>query len=126
MLTAAYQLHKFIFPMNLAPPATEKLTTTAPQGPSAGQKDKLFSPKIFRINFHYRHQVVHLKVLKLVYRGGETIYKVALNSALSHWNNTCWLQRRLQVWVIVLGSELDEKLKLAITSAIERQELTII
>jgi hypothetical protein len=126
MLTVAYHQHKFVFPMSLAPLAKGKLITTAPQRPSAGQKDKLFHPKIFRINFHYRQQAVHLKVLKLVYRDGETLYKVALNSALSHWNNTCWLQRRLRVWVMVLGSLPDEKLKSAITSAIERQELTII
>jgi hypothetical protein len=117
MLIAAYRKFKFGFPLTLA------YTDT---GPSlrAIKKEHLLSSQIFGVNFHYLQQAVDLKVLKVVYGGGETIYKVALKSALSKWNNICWFQHRLQGWVILLGRELDEKLKSAITSAIELEELT--
>jgi len=90
----------------------------------ADKKDKLLSSKIFSINFNYRQQAVPMKVLKVVYGGGESIYKIVLSSGISKWSNSCWLQQRFQGWVILLGKELNAKLKLAITSAIELQEYT--
>jgi hypothetical protein len=122
MLVTAHRKFKFGSPLTLALPGTVNLIAATQQPLPANKKDQLLSSKIFRVNFHYLQHAVHIKVLKVVYGGGETIYKIVLNSALSKWNNVCWLQRRLQDWVILLGPEPDEKLKLAITSAIECQE----
>lgn len=122
MLVAAHRKFKFVFPLTLAPLDTRSLAAAEQQ--SAPKKNHLLSSEIFKVNFHYLQQAVDLKVLKVVYGGGQTIYKIALGSALSKWNNSCWLQRQLQGWVVLLGKELDAQLKLAITSAIERQEFT--
>jgi hypothetical protein len=124
MLAAAYQPLKFVFPVNLAPQNIEDKNAVAEQLPPPIKKQALLSSKIFSIRFHYLQQVIDTKVLKVVYGSGETIYKVALNSALSKWTNICWFQRHLTNWVILLGTEPDAKLKFAISSAIERQEFT--
>jgi len=124
MLAAAYHRCKFVFPVTLAPQNAGGLTPAAEAPLSLIKKDELLSSKIFSIRFHYLQQVVRTKVLKVAYGSGETIYKVALNSALSKGTNICWLQRRITNWVLILGMEPDAKLKMAITSAIERQEFT--
>lgn len=81
----------------------------------------LSSSKIFIITFSYSGIEYHTKVLKVIYREKESIYKVVLSSSLTNiW--MCWLRRQPQGWEIVFGQELDEELKQSITSAIDREE----
>jgi hypothetical protein len=123
MLTAAHRKFKFDFPLTLVQPGTGALAI-APPSLRAVKKDNLLSSQIFPINFRYLQQAMQMKVLKVVYGSGEPIYKIVWNSALSQWGNSCWLQRRLENWVVLLGPDPDEKLKSAITAAIELEELT--
>ena len=67
--------------------------------------------------------VYNTKVLKVIYRGNRFLYKVVLSSSVVNNTSICWLEQDLQGWSILLGQELDERLKLAITLAIECQEL---
>lgn len=90
--------------------------------PSVKTQSLPLSSKIFKIRFSYLQNIVRLNVLKVWNRGDESMYKILLGSKLSKSTGMCWLQHRQQDWIILLGHELDEKLKRAITSAIECQE----
>jgi hypothetical protein len=85
-------------------------------------QNALSASKIFPITFSYLQQLWYTKVLKVVYRSGESIYKVVLCSAVSPGTNVCWLQLRRKGWCLLLGHGLDERLLSAITSAILSQE----
>ncbi len=90
------------------------------------QKKRLSSSTIFNITFTYLKKVIQIKVLKVDYFSGESIYKIPIGSSLSKHAQMCWLQYRLKDWSIILGHGLDEKLKSAITSAIEYHEIKTI
>ena len=84
---------------------------------------KLPAPsKIFAIKFNYLQTLYHTKVLKVDRDYGDPFYKVALSSSISKNASICWLQQEQQGWSMLLGPELDERLKQAITSAIECHE----
>jgi hypothetical protein len=78
--------------------------------------------KIFAITFSYLKQIYHTKALKAAHGDGDPFYKVVLSSGISPNASICWLQQRPQGWIILLGPDLDERLKRAITSAIECHE----
>jgi hypothetical protein len=80
--------------------------------------------EIFSIKFSYLKQIHHTKVMKVNYKNNAAFYKVVLCSSISNNASICWLEHSLQGWSMLLGRELNEGLKRAITSAIEcRQEL---
>jgi len=85
-------------------------------------KNRLSSHKIFSITFNYLGQVYHTKVLKVTYSGNQSLYKVALSSKIADHSSICWLQYQTQGWDLLLGHELDERLKQAITLAIGCRE----
>ena len=85
-------------------------------------QNALSASKIFPITFSYSQRLCYTKVLKVVYRSGESIYKVVLRSEVSPRANVCWLQLRREGWCLLLGQGLDESLLSAITSAILSQE----
>jgi len=89
-------------------------------------QNELSSPKIFKITFQYLDQIIHTKVLKVGYHNQQSMYKVVLISDICKYLSICWLQQSPQGWLLLLGPELDDNLKLAITSAIESQELSAI
>ncbi|HEY8660186.1 MAG TPA: hypothetical protein VIL78_14230 [Hanamia sp.] len=82
----------------------------------------LSSSKIFMITIHYLLHAYHVKVLKIIYRGNESIYKIVLSSQISDNIRVCWLQHELQGWIILIGHNLDKRLIRTLTSAIESQE----
>jgi len=82
----------------------------------------LSSSKIFAIKFSYLQQLYHTKVLKVTYRDKQSLYKVALSGRISNSASICWLQHQPGGWSMLLGQELDEGLKRAITTAIGCQE----
>jgi len=86
-------------------------------------QNRLSSHKIFIITFSYLGQVHYTKVLKVTYSNNQSLYKVALSSKIAHHSSVCWLQYEPQGWAMLLGQELDERLKQAITLAIGCQEL---
>jgi hypothetical protein len=81
------------------------------------------SSKIFSIRFSYLGQIYQTKVLKTTYSGNQSLYKIAIGSNIAIHISICWLQYQAQGWVMLLGAKMDERLKQAITVAIERQEL---
>lgn len=84
---------------------------------------KRLSPsKIFMITISYLLLVYHVKVLKIIYKSNESIYKIVLSSQISDNIRICWLQHELQGWIILIGHNLDKRLIRSITSAIECQE----
>jgi hypothetical protein len=85
-------------------------------------KNALSSSKIFPITFSYLQKLYYTKVQKVIYRTNESIYKIALHSDISPGTRICWLQPRVHGWAILLGYGLDERLLLAIISAIRSQE----
>jgi len=89
-------------------------------------QNELSSPKIFKITFQYLDQIIHTKVLKVGYHNQQSMYKVVLISDICKYLPICWLQQSPQGWLLLFGPELDDNLKLAITSAIESQELSAI
>jgi hypothetical protein len=89
-------------------------------------QNELSTSKIFKITFQYLDQTIHTKVLKVGYHNKQSIYKVALISDLCNYLPICWLQQSPQGWLLLLGSELDDNLKMVITSAIESHELFVI
>jgi len=89
-------------------------------------QNELSSPKIFKITFQYLDQIIHTKVLKVGYHNQQSMYKVVLISDICKYLSICWLQQSPQGWLLLFGPELDDNLKLAITSAIESQELSAI
>jgi hypothetical protein len=99
---------------------------TAQKETTENLQNKLSILKIFKIVFLYFGQTVHTKVLKVSYANSQSIYKVVLGSHISKYLRICWLQQGPQGWLLSLGYELDDNLKLAITSAIESQELPVI
>jgi hypothetical protein len=82
----------------------------------------LFLSKIFTLSFNYLQEAHLSKVLKVTYRNGDSIYKVALSSKISTAQSICWLQFQQGCWVMLLGKGLDERLICAITMAIEGME----
>jgi hypothetical protein len=88
----------------------------------ATTKRALCSSKVFSITFRYSQMLCYTKVLKVIYRPDECIYKVVLRSQVSSGTRMCWLQLRTQGWNILLGQNLNEELIWAITSAISSQE----
>ena len=89
-------------------------------------QNELSSPKIFKITFQYLDQIIHTKVLKVGYHNQQSMYKVVLISDICKYLSICWLQQSPQGWLLLFGPELDDNLKLAITSAIESLELSAI
>jgi len=89
-------------------------------------QNELSTSKIFKVTFQYLDQAVHTKVLKVGYHNQQHIYKVVLISCICKYLPICWLQQSPQGWLLLLGPELDDNLKMAITSAIESQELSVI
>ena len=85
-------------------------------------QNKLSSSKIFSISFSYSGQVYQTKVLKVTYSSNQSLYKVALSSKIADHSSICWLQYQTQGWDLLLGHELDERLKQAITLAIGCRE----
>jgi hypothetical protein len=78
--------------------------------------------KIFSIKFKYLEQIYHTKALKTAHGYGDPFYKVVLSSSFNPGASICWLQRQPQGWIMLLGPDLGEGLKNAITSAIECHE----
>jgi len=84
----------------------------------------LASLEIFTIKFRYLTRIYHTKVMKVKYGGNNAIYKVVLFSILCSCSSICWFEQLSHGWVILLGNEIDEGLKEAITAAIRcRDEL---
>ena len=99
-------------------------STTPGKDASLLKKRKLpASLNIFEIKFNYLQQPYSTKVLKVNHKYGDPFYKVVLYSNMGNRTTLYWVQFQLTRWVMLLGQELDEKLKLAITSAIESHEL---
>lgn len=113
MLVSAFKKHVAVFPIKIVrQPATRNLkkylkpTAALPvesfsvakkQRPPISNKQRRFlSSPIFKITFTYLQKVVHMKVLKVAYFGGESIYEIALDSNLSKNIQMCWLQYKLQ------------------------------
>ncbi len=96
--------------------------TIAKEVPSVKIQNKLSSSKIFSITFSYLGQLYHTRVLKVTYSGNQSLYKVALSTKIADHSSVCWLQYEPQGWAMLLGQELDERLKQAITIAIGCQE----
>ncbi len=103
-------------------PAVFSLSSVFSEEPSANMRTILASPKIFTIKYSYLKQLYCTKVLKVVGGFGDPFYKVVLGGGISNNSSLCWLQRQAQGWGMILGYELDENLKQAITSAIEWHE----
>ncbi|MCO5946782.1 hypothetical protein [Mucilaginibacter flavidus] len=78
--------------------------------------------EIFKIKFNFLTQIHHTKVMKVNYGNNNAIYKVVLFSILSPGASICWLEHLFQGWIMLLGNNIGEGLKEAITSAIEYQE----
>jgi hypothetical protein len=99
--------------------------TVAEAAPLVKDQNKLSTSIIFSITFSYLGHVHHTKVLKVTYSGNQFLYKVALSSSISNGTPICWLEHQPQGWTMLLGQELDEKLKQAVTLAIGCQELKL-
>ena len=98
--------------------------TIAETMPSVKIQSLLHLLEIFSIKFNYLKQIHHTKVMKVNYKNKSAFYKVVLCSSISNSSSICWLEHLPQGWGMLLGQELDEVLKGAITSAIEcHQEL---
>lgn len=78
--------------------------------------------EIFPIKFNFLTRIHHTKVMKVNYGNRNAIYKVVLFSILSPGASICWLEHLPQDWILLLGNDIGEGLKEAITSAIECQE----
>lgn len=78
--------------------------------------------EIFTIKFNYQSRMYRTKVMKVKYRSGNVIYKVALFSCLSPGSNICWFENLPQGWLKFLGNDMDISLINTITAAIEYQE----
>jgi hypothetical protein len=103
-------------------PLVKSNTLLSKNEQAATTKHALCSSKVFSITFRYSQMLCYTKVLKVIYRPGECIYKVVLHSQVSSSARMCWLQLRTQGWNILLGQDLNEELISAITSAIASQE----
>ncbi len=80
---------------------------------------QLFVTKIVLISFNYLERACRTKALKITYSNGYFIYKVVLESNISIGSRLCWLQYIHGQWSVILGTDIDENLLIAITSAIE-------
>lgn len=90
------------------------------------RKNRLLTPAVLTITFNYLQKAVSMKVLKVIYQNSDVIYKVILNSSISPYVRFCWLQYEPQDWMVLLGHEIDQELKTAITTAIGFQEFLAI
>lgn len=79
--------------------------------------------KIFTISFSFQKKAYRTKVMKVIYAGGEPMYKLVMPSNLSG-SESCiyWLQRTDKQWSVALGNQVDAKLLSAVTSAIDTME----
>jgi len=99
----------------------------APKEPACHTlKNELLTADIFTINFNYLQQVSQMKVMRISYPSRRAIYKVVLSSNFRQNLRDCWLAHEQQGWVTVLGQELADDLKRAITTAISFQESSAI
>jgi hypothetical protein len=96
----------------------ESFDTIGQRKPIKGSK-QLFVTKIFSISFNYLQRACRTKALKITYSNGYFIYKVVLESNISIGSRLCWLQYLHGQWSVILGTDIDENLLIAITSAIE-------
>jgi hypothetical protein len=81
------------------------------------------SPEIVLLEFLHQGVILQTRALKMAYDNQPPIYKVILDSSLSNTLHLCWLQRQPSGWKILVGQNLGEHLKSAITTAIECMEI---
>ncbi len=80
---------------------------------------------IFPVQFIYLQKLISTKVMKVNHGYDNSFYKVALTTLLHNSASLLWLQLQPNGWATLLGPKLNEKLKCAITSAIECHELLV-
>jgi len=107
-------------------PNFQMANSTVKKDTTVNLQNELSTSNIFKITFQYLDQIIHTKVLKVGYHNQQSIYKVALVRDICKYLPICWLQQSPQGWLLLFGPELDDNLKLAITSAIESLELSAI
>lgn len=78
--------------------------------------------EIFKIKFNFLTQIHYTKVMKVNYGNNNAIYKIVLFSILCPGSSICWLEHLSEGWIMLLGNNIGEGLKKAITSAIEYKE----
>ena len=103
--------------------STQSLVLYIPENkPPVKIETALASIEIFAIKFKYLIRICPTKVMKVKYGSNNPIYKIVLFSMLNSFSSLCWLEHLSHGWVNLLGRDIEEALKGAITDAIEYQE----